>query len=239
MRRLLAFVWLLLALTYVPVQAMVSLKPIQDKAFDAWTSGASITVTLASTPINGNALVIAYGCNTPSNLQVSSITQTGATWARVIRSNTARTSDIWMASNVAGAGTSVTINLSTTPANSTTQAAEISEWSGLLTAAAATPTTSSNTGTTTSPLSGTITPSVNREALIIAGIYSQNTLTAGPTGFTALVAASTKNAPGYQLAAVASGSTYSTGWTQSSGSYDATIAALYGNGRVPAPFFHR
>lgn len=81
-------------------------------------SAGSVTsqgVTLGATPGDGNLLVALIATANAATGQVSSISQTGATWVRAVEvASASNTTEIWYAENVSGAGTSVTVNYSGT-----------------------------------------------------------------------------------------------------------------------------
>lgn len=127
---------------------------------------------------------------------VSGISQTGATWQYA--SNSANSNvdvEIWYANNVSGAGTSVTISVSTSKV-----AATIVEYSGLATSSVLDQVAStSSTGTGTSPSSGT-TPTTNQASeLWVGGLANVNTNTysAQTNSFTEVAeSATTGGSPG-------------------------------------------
>lgn len=81
----------------------------------AITTGTSSTtiVTLPSSPTDGNTLIVTVSVR--FNTNVSSVTSTGATWQQAADIDSGAqgiTNSIWYASNVSGAGSSITVNLS-------------------------------------------------------------------------------------------------------------------------------
>lgn len=97
-------------------------------------SGTSISVTMAATPTAGNVLVAAIGLNSASRgdlCVVSSITQTNVTWTAQVVSSSVRDAEIWLGVVAASASTSVTINLTESPAYCSV--ADIYEYSGVAT----------------------------------------------------------------------------------------------------------
>lgn len=86
-------------------------------------SGSGFAVSLSSPPTNGNTLLALVGKSPDNNnTEVTSITQTGATWVRIADIGTFDNSasveevrgELWIARNVSGAGTNVTINFNDT-----------------------------------------------------------------------------------------------------------------------------
>ena len=77
-------------------------------------TGTSIAITLGTTPANGNLLAVYVVTSGTTSGQVSSISETGASWVNAASSNVANTnvtSEVWYAANVSSASTSVTVNL--------------------------------------------------------------------------------------------------------------------------------
>lgn len=114
---------------------------VQSKAANNGTGGTSVSVTLDSSPVNGNFLVIGIGTLGTSASRVSSITQTGATWTRAVQATNASgsTTEIWYAENVSGASTSITVNL----ASSLRACVAVAEYSGIATSSSLDKTASS------------------------------------------------------------------------------------------------
>ena len=122
----------LLMLLYLFTSNAVAQTRVQFKTGSV-NSGTSIAMTaLSPAPANGNTLVAVISTRGTAQNQVTSITQTGATWSRVTQSgagaSTGSTTEIWYAPNVSGAGTAITINLGAT----LRAAAVVIEYSGLL-----------------------------------------------------------------------------------------------------------
>lgn len=146
-------------------------------------SGSTISCTVTS-PTNGNALIATIGARDASTGTVTSITQTGATWAQAVEStNNDASTEIWYALNVSGAGTSITINLSGTYYAS----AVISEYSGLVTSSALDQ-TATWTGKSASPVTGTTSTTTQAQQLWIGGISGEraNTYSSPTNSFTIL-----------------------------------------------------
>jgi len=82
-----------------------------------WSSGSSMSATMAETPIQGNILVACVGinCGTGDGDSVTSIAQNNVTWTLQIAENTTRPAEIWFGVVGASAGTGITVNMSDTP----------------------------------------------------------------------------------------------------------------------------
>lgn len=219
---------------------------INPTSANAWTSGTTITVTVPA-PTDGNTLVVQFGATVTTSPTVSSITQTGATWSRASgATNTLRNTETWIAPNVSGAGTTVTINLSANPGAAGVQAAKYFEVTGLgaQTAVQMIDATADNSTSSTSTLTtASITPTAGREAVIFAHVRSGGNYSSGPTGgFTGVTAPDVRTFCGYIIVASTSGS-YSTSWTQSgTGNSESTILTLLapaagGGGVLFRPYF--
>lgn len=136
------------------------------------SSGTTISVTLAQTPSQGNKLIAAIVANQTSGTEsVSSITQTGVTWNRVVQINPVACDEIWIGDVASGASTSVTVTF----AQSVFAAiADICEWSGLATNPVDTTATTGGT-TSTQTSTGTISMTAQADELWIGtvGVYNQ------------------------------------------------------------------
>ena len=90
-------------------------------------SGTSYTITLGSTPTNGNKLILVGGAQSVSG-SISSITQTNVTWSQLhgYGANGAYV-DIWVGSVGASAGTSIAV----VHAAGSFTAGRVGEWAGL------------------------------------------------------------------------------------------------------------
>jgi len=114
----------------------------------------TISVTLLTPPVSGHTLVAVISTHGNTANSVTSITQTGAAWTRAAQatnSNGNSTTEIWYATNLAGAAKAITIN----QASSLSSAAVVTEYSGVLanssldqTASAVAYSSASVTGTT-------------------------------------------------------------------------------------------
>ena len=151
---------------------------------------------------------------------VTSITQTGATWTNVTSKAATRTqAEIWKASNISGAGTVITVNLSGTL---TVGGATASEFSGL--DPSPIDKTASASGSGTAPVSGTTATTTEANEVWIASITNDNGGQSSPTnGFTLTTSAS--NA-GYLEKIVSSTGTASTGVTTATSNWAGCIATF-------------
>lgn len=183
-------------------------------------SASSFGVTLAGTPANGNTLVAVIATRGSVSNIVSGITQAGAVWIRAAQAvRSSITTEIWYASGVANAGTSITVSQSAVKS-----AAVVIEYSGLLVpnpldqTGAATGTGSSlSTGTTA------VTSQPNQLWLGGVGITSASTTVGSiQNGFTSVANAATNgsnNAKAYALERIVSAAgPAATGGTASSSS---------------------
>lgn len=194
---------------------------VQGPKVGTWSSGTSFTVVLTSSPTNGNMLVIAIGTwTTGTSPTVSSITQTGATWSKAkAQSNTNSDAEVWYTTALSGAGTTITINLSGTPAIA---GAAASEYSGL--DPSPLDKTTSATGSSVSPASGTTATTTVANELLIASITGTNGAISSPTnGFT--LTTSTSN-HGYLAKIVSSTGAYSTAVTSATCYWAGCIATF-------------
>lgn len=199
----------------------VSSSPVQQAALVS--SAGTVSKTLTSTPITGNTLVLFLGSQVGDKaIVINSISQTGVTWQQAVRSNTNKGSMIWYGVVGASPSASLTATLSGTPVS--TMRGGVSEWSGLLSVGTLN-STASNSGSSTTPTTGTITPTANQQALIIATGSSTGNSSAPTNGFTALT---TQDAsfPGSYLVVANTSGTYNTAWTASSGNWETEIATF-------------
>jgi len=221
------------------------------------SSGSSIAVTMSSTPINGNVLIAVIGTDHYTAFTtVSSITQTGVNWStdgagrQVSKSYNDGSSDlttleIWLGIVGAGASTSITVTLSATP--SRIAAANICEYSGVLTTTTLLDKTASNSGLGESngrvATTGTTAATSQAVEVWIGGIvaYAAGTLITPLNGFTLLDGAETAGASNLFLAyfekIVSSTGTASTGCTiqQNNYGWSAAIATFKAAAEAPSP----
>ncbi|HYW01517.1 MAG TPA: hypothetical protein VE862_08610 [Candidatus Acidoferrum sp.] len=180
-------------LSFFPMLQLSYSTPISRIQYMRGTnSGATITVTLTSTPTNGNDL-IAVISNEGSGQTVNGISETGVTqWAKVVSGKSGNNQaevEIWKAENVQGASKTIIITLSGTPAYG--GSADVLEYSGLATSSS-TDQTANTSGAGTSSVTGTTPTTTNANELRLGGISSYGTATSGPTnGFTLIDGSST------------------------------------------------
>lgn len=183
-------------------------------------SASSFGVTLAGAPANGNTLVAVIATRGSISNIVSGITQSGAVWIRAAQAvRSSITTEIWYASGVANAGTSIIISQSAVKS-----AAVVIEYSGLLVPNPLDQ-TGAATGTGSSLSTGTTAVTSQQNQLWIGGlgITSASTSVASiQNGFTSVANAATNgsnNAKAYALEKiVSSAGPASTGGTASSSS---------------------
>ncbi|MEI6605174.1 MAG: DUF6288 domain-containing protein [Verrucomicrobiota bacterium] len=141
---------------------------VQSSTGSTGTSSAtSFKVTLTSSPGVGNTLIAVISTRGSSAGSVSSISQTGATWSRVVQAanGSGTTTEIWIASNVpASTATALTINQA-----SLRSAAVVMEYSGILSASPVDQ-TASTTGSSTAAVTGTTTATTQANELWVGGI---------------------------------------------------------------------
>lgn len=233
MRRIiLIFLAFLVSGTFLPgaVHAAISTAPIQQVLEDAGQQGSqtTTTITLTSTPTQGNTIILVVsGAN---NNTVSAVSQTNVTWTKANSLNASGNSEIWYGTVGASAGTVISLTNAPLTANLRLNA---TEWSGIATVSPLL-TSGTNNGNSTAPVTASITPTANKNVLIISTMRLPSATTAGPTaGFTALSSGTTAHVSAYNYATTTSGS-YSNAYTITSGVWIATIAAFV-SGDVTVP----
>lgn len=184
-------------------------------------SASSISVSLGTVPVSGNTLIAVIATRGNTSGIVTSITQTGATWTRAIQaartsSSPGVTNEIWYASGVSGAGTSITINQSTVKS-----AAVVIEYSGLLVPGPLDQTATA-TGSGSAVSTGTTASTSEANELWIGGIAissGSTTVSSILNGFTSVANSATNgfnNAKAYALEKIVSATgTASSGGTAS------------------------
>ncbi len=187
------------------------------------SAATSFAVTVPA-PQNGNTLIAVISTRLTSANGVTNISQTGATWTRTAKSvgTNITATEIWYATNLVSAGTTVTIQLT----NSVFASAVVMEYQGLFTAAALDQsTTTTNTGT--AAVTGTTATTTQANELWIGGIGLTNstlTLSSILNAFTAITNAASgstttsSNANVYALEVI----TNSTGAASSGGTISAS-----------------
>lgn len=130
---------------------------------------------LSTSPVNGNLLVAVIGTRGTTANRVTLITQTGATWVMANQATNASgvTLEVWYATNVASAGTGITVNL----AASLKVSAVVAEYSGMLTSSVLDKTDGAATGNSGTASAGTTTTTTTATAdqLWIGGMANINT----------------------------------------------------------------
>lgn len=150
------------------------------------TSGTSVVVTLGSSPSDGNFLLANISTGQTLTGQVTSISQTGATWVRanqVANVTSGAETEVWYAENVSGAGTTITINLGA----SILVAAIVFEYSGIVTSGSLDQTATNNGVLPSVPDSGTTGTTAQANELWFGGFTHSTTggtLSSLTNGFT-------------------------------------------------------
>lgn len=140
---------------------------VQD-AVGANSNSNSRTITLPSTPTNGNHILLAI-CMSASSASASSVSSSNTTWTKLADTSTLNPRvELWIGAAAASAGTVITINWSTSAYNS--------GWAGEVAGLAGTMDASTVSGaTTTSHLTGTVTPSSYLPVIAIMGTDNGST----------------------------------------------------------------
>jgi hypothetical protein len=147
------------------------------------TGTTSVSVTMASTPTNGNVLVAVIGMNSYSaSRTVSSITQTGVTWTYQIRKgavyNVYMSVEIWL--GVVGSGASKSVAVALSGEAELGAVADICEYSGVATSSFLDK-TATNSGHNAATNTGTTDTTTQANELWIGGTaaatYTQSTPT--------------------------------------------------------------
>jgi hypothetical protein len=214
----------LMFLLFISMTVSAQVTRVQTKTGSSGSSSTSLSVTLGSTPIDGNTLVAIIATKRTSSNTVTRITQTGATWVRATQStNTSgSTTEIWYTSNVSSASKSITVSQS-----STSSAIVIAEYDGILTTNVLDKVNNSNSSSATASTGTTGTTSQGDE-LIIGGIglidssYSLSSITNSFSTIGTVASGSTPSASYAKVYAlekiVSATSTYSSGGTVSTSS---------------------
>jgi hypothetical protein len=199
-----------------------------------WSTGATLVVTLANTPTNGNILVCCIAHNNDGTEHVTGITQTNVVWTEQ-KSNEVGglvSAYIWYGIVSAGASTTVTITFS---ANPYAAVADICEYSGMLTTGFLDKTASASGGSNTAVVTGTTATTTQAVELWI-GIGSLNWMaqTTPQNGFTLLDGAAGTSSCAYLEKIVSSTGTASSGTTGADANYWAGCMATF-KGTTEAP----
>jgi len=172
--------------------------PARIGTYATGSTGASAATSFSVTvpaPANGNTLIAVISTRSTNPGAVSSIFQSGgAAWTRAVQTtgSAGTTTEIWYASNIQSAGTTVTVNLS----SALFASGAIAEYGGVLAASPADQTANS-TGTGTSAVTGTTATTAQANELWIGGIgldSSTPTLVTPLGGFTSVANAQSGNA---------------------------------------------
>jgi len=148
--------------------------PIQTVSNQGTGSTLALTV---SAPSNGNIVTMCVAVSAISTGQVSSITQTGVTWTKVVEGvNVSSEIEFWVGTGVSSAGTTATINFG----SSVTAQAQFMEFSGLRASPTDVSATSSGTNTTTVTMASVTSTNAN-DLIICASVASSTNPLASPT----------------------------------------------------------
>ncbi|MDB5254487.1 MAG: hypothetical protein JWL80_553, partial [Parcubacteria group bacterium] len=207
--------------------AAISTAPIQQATGFAVVNDPVYTITLSGTPVSGNVLTFEEAINTTA-FGVSTISQTGVVWNRAVVSSTTAAVDIWYGIVGSGAGTVATINH--TGSSAAVPGGAIQEWSGIKISGTIMGPVAENSGFSTTPAPGTITPVSGKQVLLISAVRKAGTINALPSGYTLVTPPNTGGVTlnaAYQVASSTSGS-YSPTWTFSTATgWGASFASFY------------
>ena len=198
MKKITFLIVILLALSTLPslrnipnAEATSAIQLVQGPA-QAYSSTSTVSVNMAHTPIEGDTLIAVVGTGSNGISSVTSISETGVTWNRVVRGFYSIYSDIeiWHGA-VTGSSpsSSITVNLSSTPAYGAV--VDVCEWSGiaLVNYTDVTNAVASPFGGTSTPSTGTTPTTHMANELWIGGIYGggANPQTDPTNGFTMFI----------------------------------------------------
>ncbi len=194
-----------------------------------WGAGTSFTFTVPA-PVDGRSLVIKF-TGVSIDLGITSIVHAGAAWSKNAGINVNRTAEIWRAHGVSGAGTNITVNLAGTPTSANGLNGVYFELDPLEDDVAGV----IASGNSTTPTSGSITPTATREVILFAACRPGGNVSAGPNGgFTAITpgdieAAFPRDYGARKYIASAAGA-HAVDWVASSGNWVVALSSF----RVPA-----
>jgi hypothetical protein len=141
------------------------------------TTGSSITVTLYATPISGNVLILCYGSYSSAYVTISSITQTGVTWAgegnpqaQKEYSTNKQDTEIWI--GIVGSGASKTITVTLSGSAAYGAVADVCEWSGIATSSFLDTTATAGGANLGAPSTGTTATTAQASELWIGSIFT-------------------------------------------------------------------
>lgn len=197
-----------------------------------WASGSTFGCTITA-PSVANVLIVACGTGTTSGTGAAcstAPTYTGAIWTQVAQSTTNRPVDLWCTPLSGSPGTSMTINLASSPSvNGWAGVYEISGTNGCQFDGAAV----NNSGTSTTPTSGSITPTyLGYDLALFADSNSNAAFSSGPTNsFVAFnIPQASRGNTAYFQNGLGATSALSTGVTLAgSVAWDSVIALLEGS----------
>jgi len=186
---------------------------------------------LTSAPTNGDVLILTFASSS-TTVFVSSITETGVTWTSATQNKSGNgDSEIWYGTNVSGAASAVTLNLSGTGPE--VDIANVSEWAGVATSGPvdSTGTANASNASSTAVTAGTVTPTNSGDLMISAAYIRAGSTTQLPpsNSFAALTPGTVSgNYRGYGAYYVEPGrAAISTTWTgPSSNKWAASIAGF-------------
>ena len=206
----------ILAVLCLPAWGAITLTQ-QASAVDTLGNGYA-TVTLATNHTGGTLL--AHVAIQHLGGVVSTVTGGGATWALATAESSTNDAELWCGSNSTGSAAPIIVT-STVTGRANALTVIVSEiaggWSCNLDG------TNKKAGTGTAWGTNSITTTVAADMLWAVGQGAQNP--GSPTNsFTALTSPTASAAAAYQIETIIG--TYSTGWTATSGTYSAAIAAI-------------
>jgi hypothetical protein len=205
---------------------------VQGNARGTASNSNTVSVTLSSTPTNGNLLIAVIGIRT-ININVSSIAQTGVTWTKQVSKNNWDEGqnldvEIWAGVVGSGASTNITITLSGSASNAV---ADVCEYSGLPTSGFLDK-TATNKGLSAYPDTGTTATTSWADELWIGATNTQGGDQSNPTnGFTLLdgITYAYALSVGYLEKIVSSTGTANSGTTTPAGNYWVGCIATFGS----------
>jgi hypothetical protein len=189
-------------------------------------NATSFTITLGSTPTNGNYLYCAVGLDSNTNA-VTSITGGGVTWALLRRSNSGGSDavEIWGGTAAVSGASSGVITVNHAKQNTHGWAGE---FSGIT--SGATDVTGGGGGTSTTLNAPDVTTTNAADLMICAGSTTNIIPSAGPTNsFTANTNSAGGSTNGFVFSAwkeLSATETTSTDWTITSGTWNAVTVAI-------------
>jgi hypothetical protein len=147
------------------------------------SDSTTLTVTMTSTPTNGNLLVMAVGINDGT---VSSVSETGVTWTRQVYTGITTygyDAEIW--AGVIGSSASQTITITLTGTYLKASAADVCEYSGLLSSGFLDQNATAS-GASSNSSTGTTGPTSQANELLAGAIVATVSQSSPKNGFTML-----------------------------------------------------